>query len=58
MIIHKGQQVQDTWKIKSPGNIRISATTKGSITKLKFHEYGLKCIRYLKENGLANPKTS
>ena len=56
MIIHKGQRVQDTWKIKAPGNIRISATTKGYITKSKFHEYGLKFIRYLKENGLANQK--
>ena len=56
MIIHKGQRVQDTWKIKSPGNICISATTKGYKTKLKFHEYGLKFIRYLKENGLANQK--
>ena len=50
------QWVQDTWKIKSPGNIRISATTKGYITKSKFHEYGLKFIKYLKDNGLANQK--
>ena len=56
MIIHKGQRVQDTWKIKAPGNIHISATTKGYITKSKFHKYGLKFIRYLKENGLANQK--
>ena len=56
MIIHKGQQVQDTWKIKSPGNIHISATTKGYITKSKFHEYGLKFIKYLKDNGLINQK--
>ena len=54
MIIHKGQRVQDTWKIKSPGNIGISATTKGYITKSKFHEYGLKFIKYLKDNDLAN----
>ena len=56
LIIHKGQRVQDTWKIKAPGNIRISATTKGYITKSKFHEYGLKFISWLKENGLANQK--
>ena len=37
MIIHKGQRVQDSWKIKLPGNIHISATTKGYITKSKFH---------------------
>ena len=48
--------MQDTWKIKSPGNIRISATTKGYITKSKFHEYILKFIKYLKDNGLANQK--
>ena len=48
--------MQDTWKIKSPGNIHISATIKGYITKSKFHEYGLKFIKYLKDNGLANQK--
>ena len=48
--------MQDTWKIKSPGNICISATTKGYITKLKFHEYNLKFIKYLKGNDLANQK--
>ena len=58
IIIHKGQQVQDTWKIKSPANICISATTKSYITKLKFHKYGLKFINYLKDNGLATKKTS
>ena len=48
--------MQDTWKIKSPGNICISVTTKGYITKSKFHKYGLKFIRYLKQNRLANQK--
>ena len=48
--------MQDSWKINSPGNIRISATTKGYITKSKFHEYGLKFIKYLKDNRLANQK--
>ena len=41
MVIHKGVQVQDTWKLKAPGNIKIATTTKGYITKLCFHEYGL-----------------
>ena len=54
MIIHKGQPVQDSWKIVT--RYHISATTKGYITKLKFHEYGLKFIKYLKDNGLANQK--
>ena len=54
MVIHKGQRVQDSWKIKAPGNISLSATTKGYITKSKFHEYGIKFVKYLKSNGLAN----
>ena len=48
--------MQDSWKIKLPGNIHISASTKGYITKSKFHEYGHKFIKYLKDNDLANQK--
>ena len=33
MVIHKGVRVQDTWKLKAPGDIKIAATTKGYITK-------------------------
>ena len=32
MVIHKGVQDQDTWKLKTPGDIKIAATTKGYIT--------------------------
>ena len=47
MIIHIGQQVQDSWKIKLPHNFCIAATTKCYITKSEFHEYVLKIIKYL-----------
>ena len=54
MIIHKGQRVQDTWRLKAPGSMTLAATEKGYITKSRFHEYGLAFIRYLKANGLAD----
>ena len=53
MVLHKAARVQDSWKVKAPGNVTVSATNKGYITKLKFHEYGLGFIHYLKSNGLA-----
>ena len=56
MVIHKGVQVQDTWKLKAPGDIKIAATKKGYITKSHFHEYGLHFIKYLKTMGLADQK--
>ena len=52
MVIHKGAQVQDTWKLKAPGDIKIAATPKGYITKSCFHEYGLHFVKYLKKMGL------
>ena len=52
MVIQKGAQVQDSWRIKQPGDMRLAATTKGYITKAKFHEYGLRFVKYLKQNGL------
>ena len=33
LVIHKGQRVQETWRLKAPGDIQLSATTKGYITK-------------------------
>ena len=54
LIIHKGQQVQDTWHLKAPGSMTLAATKKGYITKSQFHEYGLSFIKYLKANGLAD----
>ena len=41
LVIHNRQHVQDSWKIKAPGNVQLGATTKGYIMKLKFHQYGL-----------------
>ena len=47
MVIHKAARVQDSWKVKAPGNVTVSATSKGYITKSMFREYGLCFIRYL-----------
>ena len=56
LVIHKGQRVQETWRLKAPGDIQLSATTKGYITKSRFHQYGVHFIKYLKKEGLANKK--
>ena len=53
MAIHKAARVQDSWKVKAPGNVTVSATSKGYITKSRFHEYGLHFIRYLKSKEMA-----
>ena len=56
MVLHKSVRVQDTWKLKAPGNIKIAATPKGYITKSHFHEYGLHFVKYLKKMGLVDKK--
>ena len=56
LVIHKGQRVQETWRMKAPGDILLSATTKGYITKSRFHQYGVHFIKFLKHEGLANRK--
>ena len=56
LVIHKGQQVQETWCLKAPRDIQLSATTKEYITKSRFHQYGVHFIKYLKKEGLANKK--
>ena len=56
LVIHKGQRVQETWRLKAPGDIQLSATTKAYITKSRFHQYGVHFIKYLKKEGLANKK--
>ena len=33
LVIHKGQRVQEIWRLKAPGDIQLSAKTKGYITK-------------------------
>ena len=52
MIIHKGERVQENWIRKTPGDVRVAATTRGYITKAKFHEYGLRFARYLRQQEL------
>ena len=42
--------------MKAPGDILLSATTKGYITKNRFHQYGVHFIKFLKHEGLANRK--
>ena len=54
--IHRGQRVQETWHLKAPRDIQLSATTKGYITKSRFHQYSVHFIKYLKKEGLANKK--
>ena len=54
LIIHKGQRVQETWQIKAPGNMKITATERGYIMKSKFHEYSLHFVKFLKANGLVD----
>ena len=56
IVIHKGQHVQDSWKIKAPVDVQLGATTKGYIMKSKFHQYGLHFVKYLKNTGLAKWK--
>ena len=56
LVIHKGQRAQETWRMKAPGDILLSATTKGYIMKSCFHQYGVHFIKFLKHEGLANRK--
>ena len=46
-VIHHGQCVQKYWTREAPIGIRVAATSKGYITKAKFHEYGIHFVRYL-----------
>ena len=48
MVLHKGQQVQVTWTWDVPVGVRVAATSKGYITKQKFHEYGVQFVCWLK----------
>ena len=41
MVIHKGERVQTQWTWDVPVGVCIAATSKGYITKQKFHELGL-----------------
>ena len=48
MVIHKGERVQEPWTRDVPVGVHITATSKGYITRQKFHEYGARFVRYLK----------
>ena len=48
MVIHKGEHVQTQWTQNVPVGACIAATSKGYITKQKFHEYGVRFVRWLK----------
>ena len=48
MVIHKGKRVQTQWTWDAPVGACIAATSKGYITKQKFHEYGIRFVRWLK----------
>ena len=52
MVIHCGQRVQEYWTHEAPIGICVAATTKGYITKAKFHEYGIHFVRYLNSHKL------
>ena len=47
VIIHKGQRVQRNWAEGMPSFMKLAATSKGYITKSKFHEYGIRFVKYL-----------
>ena len=48
MLTHKGEHVQTQWTQDAPVGAHIAATSKGYITKQKFHEYGVRFVRWLK----------
>ena len=56
MVIHKGQCVQQYWTNDAPVGWHIAATTKGYITKHKFHEYGICFVHFLKTQHLLGQK--
>ena len=56
MVIHKGQCVQQYWTNDAPVGWCIAATTKGYITKHKFHEHGICFVGFLKTQHLLGQK--
>ena len=51
VIIQKGQQVQANWSVGMPHFVKLAATSKGYITKNKFHQYGICFVQYLAQIG-------
>ena len=47
VVIHKGQRVQRDWATNMPISCKLAATSKGYITKAKFHEYRVHFVKYL-----------
>ena len=54
--VSAGGKVCPPLVMKAPGDILLSATTKGYIMKSHFHQYGVHFIKFLKHEGLANRK--
>ena len=54
MVIHHGKHIQEYWVCDAPIGVCVAATTKGYITKAKFHEYGIRFVRFLKSHKLLN----
>ena len=54
MVIHHGKCIQEYWVCDAPVSVHVAATTKGYITKVKFHEYGIRFVRFLKSHKLLN----
>ena len=52
----KGGMCARHMALKKPGDMRLAATTKGYITKAKFHEFGLHFIKYVKTNCMLGRK--
>ena len=48
MVIHKEEHGQTQWTRDVPVGAHIAATSKGYITIQKFHEYGVRFVRWLK----------
>ena len=47
MVIHKGQRVQRDWATNMPISCKLAATSKGYMTKVKFHKYGVHFVKHL-----------
>ena len=46
MVIHCGKCIQEYWVCDAPVDVHVAAATKGYITKAKFHEYGIRFVRF------------
>ena len=44
--------MQENWMRKAPGDVSVAATSRGYVTKAKFPEYGLRFVRFLRQQEL------